>query len=170
MKRLLVSVLLTIALTACSKKGSGSAAGGSASGGSPSGASAASQAPAVTKLPKLGLSIDVAGEVTVGDAVAAEGHMLQGAGIGAMQIETWKTPQSIDEAKDDAKMYNPKNLQADKLGDGWTLSYENTGGAGTNYFVTVRRDVGGKSYKCSTTGSNPDQAKAVLAACKSLRS
>ncbi len=125
---------------------------------------------APTKLPKLGLSIDVAGETSVGDAIMGEGVMLQGEAIGAMQIETMKTPKSLDDEKADADMYSPKNLKTEALPDGWVVTFDNKGGAGANYFVTVRRDIAGKSYKCSTTGSDPEQAKAVLAACKSLRS
>jgi hypothetical protein len=98
-----------------------------------------------------------------------EGHMLRGSGVGAMQVEIAKTPQSLDEAKSDADMYSPNNLKAEPLADGWALTFENKGGAGTNYWVSVRRDIGGKTYNCTTTGGESGQAAAVLAACKSLR-
>ena len=124
---------------------------------------------AATKLPKLGLQIDVAGETNVGDAIMGEGNMIQGESVGAMQVEIMKTPKSLDEEKSDADMFSPKNLKTETLPDGWVVTFDNKGSMGANYFVTVRRDIAGKSYKCSTTGSEPEQAKAVLAACKSLR-
>ena len=154
MKR--ISIVLFVALTtvaACSK-------GGDEGGGG---------APATVKLDKLGHAIDVPGKVNVGDAIAAEGAMLQGGGVGAMQIEIAKSAQTLAEAKSDADMYSPKNLKEETLADGWALTFENKGGMGTNYFVDVRRTIDGKDYKCSTTGSRSGQAAAVLAACKTLR-
>jgi len=121
------------------------------------------------KLAKLGLQLDAPGEVTVGDAIVGDGQMVQGGGIGALTVEVAKTPQTLDEAKEDAKMYTPANLKADTLPDGWALTFDNKGSAGSNFFVDVRRTIDGKLIKCSTTGSDAGQAAAVLAACKSLR-
>jgi hypothetical protein len=126
-------------------------------------------AAAPVKLPKLNLQIDVAGETNVGDAIMGEGNMIQGESVGAMQVEIMKTPKSLDEEKSDADMFSPKNLKAEALPDGWVVTFDNKGSMGANFFVSVRRDIGGKSYKCSTTGSDAGQAKAVVAACKSLR-
>lgn len=137
-------------------------------GAAPSGKATEAKA-GPTKLPKLGLSIDVPGKVDVGDAIMGEGHMLQGAGVGALTVEITTKPQTIDEAKSDAEMYSPKNLKDEKLADGWALTFDNTGSMGKNFFVQVRRDIGGKTYTCSTTGSDAGQAAAVLAACKTLR-
>lgn len=140
--------------TACSKKDGGDKA----------------SAPAgPTKLPKLGLTVDVPGEATVGDGVLGDGQSVTGEDIGMMNIEVAQKPQTLDEAKSDADMYSPKNLKADKLADGWAISFDNTGGAGANYFVEVRREIGGKTYKCSTTQGDKDRAAAVLAACKTLK-
>jgi len=145
--------------TACKKKeGEGGAAGKT---------SESKAGP--TKLPKLGLTIEVPGEVEIGDAIMGQGHMLQGAEIGAMQVEIAEKPETLDEAKSDADMYTPKNLKADKLADGWALTFENTGSAGANFFVEVRREIGGKTYKCSTTQGDGGRAATVLAACKSLK-
>jgi hypothetical protein len=158
---LAVALASLATFSACKKKDEG---------GSSSGKTTETAKPAgPTKLPKLGLQIDAPGPIEVGDAIMGEGHMLRGAGVGAMQIEIAKTPQTLDEAKSDADMYSPKNLKEEKLADGWALTFENKGGAGTNYWVTVRRDIGGKTYNCTTTGSEAGQAAAVLAACKSLR-
>ncbi len=143
--------------TACSKKDGGGSAGKSSEKAGP------------TKLPKLGLTVDVPGEVTVGDGVLGDGQGVTGEDIGMMQIELAEKPVTLEEAKSDADMYTPKNLKADKLADGWALSFDNTGSAGANYFVEVRRDLGGKQYKCSTTQGDKDRAAAVLAACKTLK-
>ena len=158
---ILFIALATLAGPACKKKEDGGAASGKTS--------EAAKPAGPTKLPKLGLQIDVPGEVNIGDAPMGEGHMLMGSAIGAMQIEIPKKPQTLDEAKSDAGMYTPMNLKADTLPDGWAMTFDNKGGAGQNFFVDVRRDIDGKTYKCSTTGSDANQAAAVLAACKSLR-
>jgi hypothetical protein len=165
MKRTTILLLVSASITAAACGSKKDAAGSAASGGEAKPAEAAGP----TKLPKLGLQLDAPGEITVGDAIGGEGHMLQGAGIGAMQIEVATKPETLDEAKAEAGDYSPKNVKGEAIADGWTLTYDNTGGAGANYFVVVRREIGGKAYKCSTTGSDPAQAAAVLAACKSLR-
>ncbi len=94
-----ISILfIAVALFAgCSKK---------ADGGKPAGP---------TKLPKLGLSIDVPGKVEASDAIMGEGDMLMGAGVGAMTIEIAAKPQTLEEAKSDAELYSPKNQKDEKL-------------------------------------------------------
>lgn len=154
----LALTVTAVTATGCKKKDDGGAA---ASG-------KATEAKGPTKLPRLGLVIEAPGSIRVGDAILGEGHMLQGSGVGAMQIEIADKVQSLDEAKSDADMYSPKNLEAEELPDGWALTFENTGGMGTNYFVTIQRTIDGKSYKCSTTGADKGQAAAVAAACKTL--
>jgi hypothetical protein len=154
--------------TACNKKEDAGAAPGAVEAKPAEGKENRSRA-GPTKLSKLGLLIEVPCEVSVGDAVMGEGHMLQGSGIGALQVEVAAQPQTLDDAKSDADMYSPKNLKTETLTDGWALTFENTGSAGTNYWVDVRRTIDGKSVKCTTTGSDAGQAAAVLAACKSLR-
>ncbi len=152
---ILFIALASLAATGCSKKKEGGGGGGESAG--------------PTKLPKLGLVINVPGEVELGDAVMGTGHMLTGAEVGAMQVEIAEKPETLEEAKSDADMYSPKNVKADKLADGWSLTFDNTGGAGANYFVEVRRDIDGKTYKCTTTQGDKDRAAAVLAACKTLK-
>jgi hypothetical protein len=158
---LAVALASLATFSACKKKEEGSSSSGKTT--------EAAKPAGPTKLPKLGLQLDAPGSLEVGDAIMGEGHMLRGSGVGAMQVEIAKTPQTLDEAKSDADMYSPKNLKAEPLADGWALTFENKGGAGTNYWVTVRRDIGGKTYNCTTTGGESGQAAAVLAACKSLR-
>jgi len=160
MTRMMILLVATTLIGGCKKK---------QDDGGPSAKATEAKAGAPTQLPKLGLSIDVPGKVDVGDAIMGEGHMLMGAGVGAMTIEIAAKPQTVEEAKSDAELYTPKNLKKEKLADGWALTFENTGSMGKNYFVQVRRDIGGKPYSCSTTGSNAEQAAAVLAACKTLK-
>jgi hypothetical protein len=160
MTRISVVFIAVALFTGCGKKDEGGGGAGKATEGAKAGP---------TKLPKLGLTVDAPGKVEVGDAIMGEGHMLMGEGVGAMTVEIAKTPQTLEEAKSDAELYSPKNQKEEKLADGWVLTFENTGSMGKNYFVQVRRDIGGKTYTCSTTGSNAKQADAVLAACKTLR-
>lgn len=161
MHRISIVLVACLATVACSKKDDKSSS--AASGDKPAEATKS----ASTKLAKVGgLSIDFAGEVS--DAIGGEGVMIMGED-GVLTVEEAKKPQTLDEAKSDADMYSPKNLKADKLADGWTLTFDNSGSMGANYFVTVRRDIGGKTYTCSTTAPKEEQAKAVLAACKSLK-
>jgi hypothetical protein len=157
-----ISILfIAVALVAgCKKKEDGGTAAGKATEAKPA---------AATKLPKLGLSIDAPGTVDVGDAIMGEGNMLTGAGVGAMTVEIAEKPQTLEEAKSDAELYSPKNQKEEKLADGWVLTFENTGSMGKNFFVQVRRDIGGKTYNCSTTGGDAKQAAAVVTACKTLR-
>jgi hypothetical protein len=159
MKHLVLSVLVFAA--ACGKK--------SDDGGSSS--AKTTDKAAATKLPKLGLQIDVPGEtVNVSDPIMADvGNSITGDATGAMQVEIFKTPQTLDEAKEDAKMYSPKHVKADALADGWALSFSNKGSMGENFWVTVRRDIGGKTYKCWATVDTKERGDAVLAACKTLR-
>jgi hypothetical protein len=155
-------VFVAVALfSGCKKTDEGGASAGKTTEAKP--------AAGPTKLPKLGLSIDVPGKVEVGDAIMGEGHMLQGAGVGALTVQIAAKPQTLDEAKSDAELYTPKNLKEEKLADGWALTFDNTGSMGKNYFVQVRRDIAGKIYNCSTTTGDAGHAQAVLAACKTLR-
>jgi hypothetical protein len=160
MSRLTIATMLVLATVGCKKKDE-DAKGGAAK---PSETPAAAQ-----KLPRAGLQIALDGEVSFDKEIGGDGDMVTGASIGALTVSAWAKPQTIEEAKEDASAFSPKNLKEDKLADGWSLTYDNTGSMGANYFVTVRRDIGGKSYKCTTTGSEAAQAQAALAACKSLK-
>src|SRR6478735_4453636 len=162
MIRASIFALALITFTGCGKKKED---GATAAKGTESAQKAPAAAKGPTKLPKLGLSIEVPGSVEVGDAIMGEGHMLQGSSIGAMQIEVAEKPKTLDDAKSDADMYTPKNLKTETLPDGYTVTFDNTGSMGKNFFVDVQREIGGKTYHCSTTGSEEKQAQAVLAAC-----
>lgn len=159
-------VLVAVALvTGCKKDEPAGTVAGKTTEAKP-----AASAGGATKLPKLGLTIDVPGKVEVEDALlGGEGHTLMGASVGAFSVEVTAEKKSLDDAKSDADLYTPKNLHAEQLADGWALTFDNTGSMGKNYFVTVQRELGGKTYRCSTMGGEAKQAAAVLAACKTLR-
>jgi hypothetical protein len=144
-----------IAVAGCGKKDEGGGGGGGAAKS--------------VKLPKLGLTIDVGGETRVDDAIMGEGNMINGSSVGAMQVEIPKEAQTIEQAKEDASMYTPKNLKEEKLADGWALTFDNKGSMGANYFVTVQRTIDGKNYKCWVTTGDAKQAANVLTACKTLK-
>jgi hypothetical protein len=121
-------------------------------------------------LDKLGLQADLPKGATVGDGILGDGVLIQGADLVVSVEEASNTrPATVEAAKEEADMYSPKSLETESLADGWALTFENTGSMGTNYFVQVRRDIGGKTYWCDTTASRPAQKTNALAVCKSLR-
>ena len=138
--------------------------------GKAGGAAATSAATkAASKLPKTGLQIDAPGELDISDAMVGDGDMVTSAELGALNIVISTKPKTIDEAKTEASAFAPKDLVAQALPDGWAVTYSNTGSAGANFFVTVRRDIGGKSFECSAVANSAERGKNALAACKSLR-
>lgn len=160
----------------CSKKegGDGAAkpadtakAGDTAAGGEAAGGGAAAAGP--VELTKLGLKMDAPAGSNVSDGVVG-GQMVQGPGL-VVSVDEAKesSPATLEAQKEDASMYSPKNYQEETLPDGWAVTFENTGGAGTNYWVVVRREIGGKAYRCETTAASAEQQANALAACKSLK-
>lgn len=161
MKKLIGIVLLAgmVALGCDDKKGEG-ASGGSGGGGEA----------AAVELAKLGLKADAPSGSQVSDAPIGEGVMIRGPDL-VVTVEAAgdDKPQTAEAAKEDADMYSPKNLKTEKLADGWAMTFENKGSMGTNYFVKVRRDIGGKAYWCETTCTSTAQRDNALRACKSLK-
>jgi hypothetical protein len=118
---------------------------------------------------KLGLTGTAPAEASVGDGIGGSGVMITGPGFAVTLEEASDTrPKDVDAAKKDADMYTPQNLKDEKLADGWAITFDNKGDMGANYFVNVRRDIGGKSYWCETMASTPEQQTTVLDFCKSL--
>ena len=76
---------------------------------------------------------------------------------------------NLDAATKEATGNKGTNLTPTKLADGFVLTYENTGSAGKNYWVTSRRSIGGKDVVCGTTASTPAQQASAAAVCKSLK-
>jgi hypothetical protein len=140
----------------------------SGGGGAPT-PTQATGGPKVINLPKFGLKGTAAGETE--DPIIGNGDpsLIMAATFTVNLSEAKPSdPKKIKDGEAAAKMYSPKNMQSETLADGWVLTYENTGSAGANYFVSVRRDIGGKGYLCETMQSTPAQQKAALDFCKSL--
>jgi hypothetical protein len=180
----LTAALSTFALLACSggdkpaakpaEKPAAAAATTSGAGTTASAAPAsAAPAPAAgneVALTKLALKADAPAGTEAKDALVGEGVMLQGPGlIATVELASDTRPKTIEDAKKDAEMYTPKNLKEEKLADGFAVAFENEGGMGKNYWVMVRREIGGKAYWCETTASQPEQQENALKACKSLK-
>ncbi len=152
MKLLSIAMCLALALCACSKSGSGGGAAGT------------------VDLTKLGLKVDVPSGSSISDAIMGEGVMIQGPGlVVTVEVASATRPKTVKAAQEGADMYSPKNIKTENLPDGWALTFENKGGAGSNYFVNVLRKIGDKSYWCETTASSTEQQANALAACKSLK-
>ena len=161
-----VTLLALLALGACSKDKDGASEGTKAAKGAEPAAAAAKAGPLA--LAEFGLTIDApAGTETskLGDSV-----MLQGPGlVVTVDVAGEFSPKTLAEEVEESDMYTPKNIVKAEVEGGWDMTFENTGGAGTNYWVKVRRTIDGKSYNCSTTSSSTEQQAAALAACKTLK-
>lgn len=121
-----------------------------------------------TKITQLGLTATLPAMSQVSDGIGGKGVMIIGTapvniGPAADDIKT------VDDAKKDAADFTPKNFKDEKLSDGWVLTYENEGSAGTNYWLYVRREIGGKAYKCDTSVNSDEQRQNALKICKSLK-
>jgi hypothetical protein len=79
------------------------------------------------------------------------------------------SPKTIDAAKKEAELFDPKNIKDEKLADGWLITFDNTGSLGANYFLVMRREIDGKAYKCETTANSVEQRDEAIKICKSLK-
>lgn len=131
----------------------------------------------VLALDALGLKADAPPKSTARESLVSSGVNVHGPDFTATVREvTDDDPVTEADAEKKAAEYEPKNLQRETLDDGWALTFEGESGISPNFFVEVRREIGGKAYWCETVASasesEPDpkaaQAKA-LALCKSLR-
>jgi hypothetical protein len=121
-------------------------------------------------LAKLALKADAPAESEVGDAIMGEGIMVRGPNLVAtVEVASDSRPKTVKDAQEEASMYSPTNLKTENLPDGWVLTFQNKGDMGANYFVNVRREIGGKAYWCDTTCSAPEQQANALSFCKSLK-
>ena len=122
------------------------------------------------EIEKFGLKVDVPKGVKASDAVVGEGVMVNGPGlVVTVELAGKTTPKTLEEAKQEAEMYTPQNIQEQTLADGWTITFENKGGMGTNYWVQSRREIDGATYWCSSTAAQVEQQAHALTACTSLR-
>ncbi len=157
----------SISLVACS---SGSAASGAPSGSGGPGAAPGAPAKALSiTIPKLGLKGSAPGETEppiIGDG---DPCMVMAANFTVNVSEAKATdPKTLKDEEAIAKGFNAKNTKSETLPDGWLMTYQNVGSMGDNYFVSIRREIGGKAYLCETMQSTPAQQAAVVAFCKSL--
>jgi len=162
-RSVLVSFLCMFAL-ACGKTEAG---GG---GAAPAPASSGGGSSTTLTLPKVGdLKIDVPAGASVNDGVVT-GNMVMGPGIVVnVEYASDSRPKTADEAKTEASDFTPKNLKTEALSDGWLVSFDNSGSMGKNFFVQVRRTIGGKAVWCETTASQQEQADNAIKACKSIK-
>lgn len=149
-----VAMALTLAITVAGCGGKKDDKGGGGGGGKTK----------AYKFTTLGITADLPSDVDTSSE-----SMLTGSSIGAMSIDVKSTKQTLDEAKAEAQDYSPQNVKGEALPDGWVLTFDNKGEMGASFFLQVQRDIGGKTYNCSTTQPNGDRIGAVLAVCKSLR-
>ena len=79
------------------------------------------------------------------------------------------SPKTFEEARLAKNDYSPTAVQKEqKLEDGWNIQFKNKGAMGDNYFVWIRRTIGGKACQCETTATTPEQAAKVEKICLSL--
>jgi hypothetical protein len=123
--------------------------------------------PAEVTLAKAGLK----GMAPAGSKVSEMmgNDMVQGPDLVATVEPGEKKPATPDDAKKDADMYSPENLNVEELEDGYVMTFTNKGGMGTNYWVQSRREIDGTAYFCSTTASKEEQQKNAVEFCKSLK-
>ncbi|MBX3273756.1 MAG: hypothetical protein KF729_26055 [Sandaracinaceae bacterium] len=125
-------------------------------------------APAELAIPALNLRVDAPAGSSVTELLGSQ--MISGVGlVVSVEAANAASPATLAAARTEADLFTPQNLREETLADGWVLTYENTGGMGTNYFVTARREIGGTAYMCTTTVSSAEQQSAAVAACRSLR-
>lgn len=177
--RNLIAVCFTVALTlpACDSKSdaksgevkSGEVKTGEKKDDKKAAGDAKAAAPSKLELGKVPLTADAPAGTNVSDGIGGAGVMVMGENLVVnVDAATDMTPKTLEDAKKDAEMYTPKNFKEEKLADGYALTFENEGGMGTNYHVSVRRELAGKAWSCTTMQSNTEQQSTALAFCKSL--
>lgn len=120
------------------------------------------------RIEALGLTIDMPAGTTasmLGDSVMLKAP----SAVITVGVAGKFAGATLEEEIQELNMYSPKNLAKAEVEGGWDLSFENSGSAGTNYWVKSRRTIEGTVYTCETTAHTPDQQAAVVAACKTLR-
>jgi hypothetical protein len=130
-----------------------------------------SQAAAPAAALELG-GLGLTGDVPAGTKVTTMGKMvrIQGAGLFANvgPAGGFDAADAVD-ANKEANSNKGTNIKSETLDDGFLLTYENKGSAGSNYWVVSRRTIGGQGYSCRTTASSADQQANAAKFCKSLK-
>jgi hypothetical protein len=118
----------------------------------------------------LGVTAQVPEGATADKAIIGDGMTITGPDLMATVKAAGKdTPKTLAEAKEKSSMYAPTAVKEETLPDGWALTFENHGAMGTNYWVQVRRDVGGKAIWCEANVNSAEQQTNGLAVCKGLK-
>lgn len=173
--RILLPVLTTLAIACGSGGGDADAKKEGASSASPSGgAKAAGDAkPAMkpTKIEQVGLTAELPDGATVMKGMS-EGSAMISTDATTMNVSLAKDtdPKTVDQGKSGAMLGDKgRGLTGEAIADGWIVTWENTGSMGDNYWLSMRREIGGKGYMCDTMQSNEAQRKAAIEICKSLK-
>jgi hypothetical protein len=158
-----ISLFVILSAVACDKSDD---KGGGAAGKATASAPAAAE---TVTIAQVGLKAKLPKGANISDGIGGNGAMIQAADVVvSVAPASEMSAKTVAEAKEEADMFSPKNLTSEELADGWVVTYENEGGMGTNYFLKVRRDIGGKAFTCDTTASKQSQRDRALAICKSL--
>lgn len=117
-----------------------------------------------------GLEADVPAGTRVAKAALGTGVMLKGPGV-SMTIGPFRDvdASNLGEAKKNAEAFAPKNVEGEKLSDGYILTYENEGSMGTNYWLVGRRKIEDAAYSCGVRSPEKAHQQNAIAICKSLR-
>ncbi|MBZ0121225.1 MAG: hypothetical protein K8H88_29790 [Sandaracinaceae bacterium] len=165
--RLVAAVALLAAILACGGTDESSTSTTTTSATSPSTPAATGGSTALA-IPALNLHITAPADATVSELLGSQ--TISGSGlVVSVKAAGEMDPTDLAAARHEADLFTPRNLVDETLPDGWVLTYENTGGMGTNYWVTARRTIDGTSYMCSTMAADAAQQRAAVDACKSLR-
>jgi hypothetical protein len=121
------------------------------------------------KIDKLGLKCEVPSEVEASISSMGDSQMIMSSATVTVSLAKDTDPKTAADAKKEAADYTPKNIKEEKLGDGWFITFENTGSAGENFHLTMRRDIGGKSYMCNTMLDTAARRDEAIKLCKSLK-
>jgi hypothetical protein len=124
------------------------------------------------KLDKLKLSMDV--ETPEDPMVNDAGEMgiMVSSGKATVTVSAQKDtdPKTVEQEKSADDLFNPKNFKSEKLADGWLVTFDNTGSAGANYFLTMYRKIGpDKGVRCTTMLGDDAARQAAIAMCKGLK-
>lgn len=169
MKRLIALAVVILAVS-CSKKEGDS--GKSAEGGdkAAAGESGGGDDNAAVKLADLdGLTIDVA-KGTEPSKMGGDVMIMSMNESFTVRAAKDSDPKTADDAKKEVTdLYKAKNIKDVTVDGGWGITFENTGSAGENYWLSMRREVAGKAYWCSTSVGHKSLRDGAVKACKSLR-
>jgi hypothetical protein len=150
---------LGLATSACGKKDA-AAAGGSGKS-------------KVVKIDGLKLQVDGPEDAVVDDMSmgSAPSFMVRGDGLVITVGEVNSgSPTTFEAALEESKIYEGSTYtKQEKTADGWHLEFNNKGSMGANYFVEIRRTLGGRPITCNTTAPTPEMAASAVKACGNLR-